>query len=84
MAAATASLTTAPERRVSVPAALMILLAIRSTGISFTTQVTSYMELHVGGTPHPSNDVRTLRAKVGLWRFCYQSGGLHAVSASSG
>src|SRR5215510_5064768 len=34
MAAATAVLMRAPDRRVSVPAALMILLAIRSVGIS--------------------------------------------------
>src|SRR5436190_23242633 len=34
MAAATAVLTRAPDKRVSVPAALMILLVIRSVGIS--------------------------------------------------
>src|SRR5215470_16044316 len=34
MAAATAALTRAPDSRVSVPAALMILLAVRSVGIA--------------------------------------------------
>jgi hypothetical protein len=63
MAAATAVLTRAPDRRVSVPAALMILLAIRSVGRSFDQSLPASRR---GGVGYPVGQASRSLTCVGV------------------